>query len=95
MTCGKGTMTRTRTCTNPPPSNGGNPCVGSASETAECDKGICPGKEPQEPPKQDNAPAENVSNDQVVAAQKPEEGAQNTADETVQKPEGIVQEQKW
>ena len=92
-------MTRTRTCTNPPPSNGGNPCAGPASETAECDKGVCPGKEPKEPPKQDNPPAENVPNDQIAPAKKPEEGAQNTGDETVQKAEGQelvqVQEQKW
>jgi len=81
-------MTRTRTCTNPPPSNGGKPCSEPASETAECDKGVCPAKEPLEPPKQDNPPAENMPNDQTAAAQKPEEGAQNTADETAQKPEG-------
>ena len=62
--------------------------MGPASEAAECDKGVCPGKEPQEPLKQDNPPAENMPNDQTGAAQKPEEGAQNTADETVQKPEG-------
>ena len=102
VTCGKGTMTRTRTCTNPPPSNGGNPCAGPASETVECDKGVCPGKEPKEPPKQDNPPAANVPNDQIAPAKKPEEGAQNAGDETVQKAEKAegqelvqVQEQKW
>ena len=33
--CGKGTLTRTRSCTNPIPVNG-SPCVGKSNETADC-----------------------------------------------------------
>ena len=40
-TCGLGgNETRTRTCTEPPPSQGGADCVGEASETRPC---TCPG----------------------------------------------------
>ena len=46
VTCGKGTMTRTRSCTNPPPSNGGKQCEGPANETSECDKDPCPTVKP-------------------------------------------------
>jgi len=43
-TCGGGVKTRKRTCTNPPPSNGGNDCskLGSAVETKECNTKLCP-----------------------------------------------------
>ncbi|XP_027054273.1 mucin-like protein [Pocillopora damicornis] len=43
-TCGKGSHTRTRTCTSPPPSAGGKDCssLGSDKETEECDAGGCP-----------------------------------------------------
>ena len=43
MTCGVGTLTRTRTCNNPPPANGGNDCIGPSSEVQPCNKGCCPG----------------------------------------------------
>ncbi|KAK3710396.1 hypothetical protein QZH41_012332, partial [Actinostola sp. cb2023] len=35
-TCGKGYKYRTRTCTNPPPANGGRKCVGSGKQTSRC-----------------------------------------------------------
>ena len=41
-TCGGGVMSRTRTCTDPVPTNGGQNCVGSASETLSCNTGTCP-----------------------------------------------------
>ena len=40
--CDGGTQTRTRTCTNPAPSNGGLDCEGDASETRECNAQACP-----------------------------------------------------
>ena len=57
VTCGKGEMTRTRTCTNPAPLYGGKPCEGPESETAECNKEACPeGQKTLEAPKPpDNA----------------------------------------
>ena len=44
VSCGNGTQSRSRSCTNPPPSGGGKDCVGSATETKECDGGACAGK---------------------------------------------------
>ena len=45
MTCGGGVQIRTRTCTNPPPSGGGETCIeqdlGPASETQECNTDEC------------------------------------------------------
>ena len=44
VTCGDGVKTRIRTCTNPPPNDGGNDCVGdSSSETSACSTTNCPG----------------------------------------------------
>ena len=41
-TCGSGTQSRTRTCDNPQPSNGGNECDGQASDTQSCPGVACP-----------------------------------------------------
>ena len=46
--CGVGERTRGRSCTNPPPTNGGSTCIaqnlGDASETSACNEGGCPSK---------------------------------------------------
>ncbi|CAH1256761.1 CHIA, partial [Branchiostoma lanceolatum] len=48
-TCGAGTQTRRRTCTDPAPRHGGTDCAGDAAETQQCDTGeTCP--EPVESP---------------------------------------------
>ena len=43
VTCGGGTQTLKRTCTNPPPSNGGKDCsgLGPAEKTQECNTQDC------------------------------------------------------
>ncbi|MEX2052231.1 MAG: thrombospondin type-1 domain-containing protein, partial [Candidatus Paceibacterota bacterium] len=42
--CGStGTQTRTRTCTNPAPSNGGTTCQGASSEVQSCSTAACTG----------------------------------------------------
>ena len=43
-TCGVGSRTRTRTCTNPVPEGGGADCVGPNNRTKSCNKFVCPGK---------------------------------------------------
>ncbi|KAI8485005.1 hypothetical protein Bbelb_372510 [Branchiostoma belcheri] len=43
VTCGVGTETQNRTCTNPAPANGGTDCDGPAQETQACDTEVpCP-----------------------------------------------------
>ncbi|XP_035670097.1 adhesion G protein-coupled receptor L3-like [Branchiostoma floridae] len=43
VTCGVGTQTRDRSCTNPAPANGGAVCEGDTEETQVCDSGVsCP-----------------------------------------------------
>ena len=46
-TCGGGVKKRTRTCTNPPPANGGKDCSGLGPDitTRKCNKQECPGKD--------------------------------------------------
>ena len=41
-TCNKGTRSRNRTCSNPPPQHGGKKCRGNSSEDRHCDFGPCP-----------------------------------------------------
>ena len=43
VTCGGGTQILTRTCTNPPPSNGGRDCsgLGPVQKTAPCNEVNC------------------------------------------------------
>ena len=44
MTCGTGTQQRSHTCTNPPPSNGGDGCTGGETDTRDCATNPCPGR---------------------------------------------------
>ncbi|XP_076092757.1 uncharacterized protein LOC143064089 isoform X3 [Mytilus galloprovincialis] len=43
VTCGDGIITRTRTCDNPAPSDGGDDCFGSSNETVQCNVDPCRG----------------------------------------------------
>ena len=43
--CDAGTQGRSRSCTNPPPRNGGKSCPGAANEQRVCNTHSCPGKE--------------------------------------------------
>ncbi|KAL9952088.1 hypothetical protein ACROYT_G039293 [Oculina patagonica] len=42
-TCGKGKKYKTRTCTNPPPSEGGKNCKGKSKKRKRCNEGKCQG----------------------------------------------------
>ena len=42
VTCGGGTQTSTRTCTNPAPAYGGSDCQGESTETQDCFNPPCP-----------------------------------------------------
>jgi energy-coupling factor transporter transmembrane protein EcfT len=41
LSCGGGTQTQTRTCTNPVPANGGTNCVGSSFQSQSCNTQAC------------------------------------------------------
>ncbi|XP_072038771.1 coadhesin-like isoform X1 [Amphiura filiformis] len=41
VTCGEGMKTKTRTCTNPAPANGGRDCNGESNKEKTCDMGSC------------------------------------------------------
>ena len=43
-TCGVGSRTQTRTCTNPVPEGSGADCIGQNNRTKTCNKFACPGK---------------------------------------------------
>lgn len=43
QTCGSGSQTRSRTCTNPPPSNGGSACQGISVHSRPCNTHTCSG----------------------------------------------------
>ena len=42
-TCGGGTKSRSRSCTNPSPAYGGKPCPGSSRDRPACNTKGCPG----------------------------------------------------
>ncbi|XP_052787344.1 coadhesin-like [Mya arenaria] len=42
VSCDLGTITRTRSCSQPAPSIGGRACIGDTTETHECTNGPCP-----------------------------------------------------
>ena len=44
VTCGGGSQTRMRSCTNPPPAGGGADCQGSSSQSQSCNTSACPGE---------------------------------------------------
>ena len=44
--CGGGSRTRSRSCTNPLPAHGGQNCAGASSESGNCNTKECPGLYP-------------------------------------------------
>ena len=42
VTCAGGQKSRSRTCTDPQPANGGLPCSGDSSELTDCNTQACP-----------------------------------------------------
>jgi len=44
VTCAGGTQSRSRTCTNPPPRNGGRECSGESEDVQSCNEMPCPSK---------------------------------------------------
>uniref|UniRef100_K1PWH9 Hemicentin-1 n=1 Tax=Magallana gigas TaxID=29159 RepID=K1PWH9_MAGGI len=42
VTCGSGTQSRTRTCTDPAPANGGSTCSGNSTASQACNTQNCP-----------------------------------------------------
>jgi len=42
--CGNGSRSKSRTCDNPAPQNGGLPCVGDSITNEDCNIKSCPGK---------------------------------------------------
>ena len=42
--CSGGSQTSSRTCTNPPPTNGGEECRGENERSRDCNTQPCPGK---------------------------------------------------
>ena len=44
-TCGGGSQSRSRSCDDPSPANGGRPCSGSAVEQRGCGQQSCPGEQ--------------------------------------------------
>ena len=44
VTCGGGSQSRGRTCTNPPPQHGGSDCKGVNAEDQHCNLHPCPSK---------------------------------------------------
>ncbi|XP_052807331.1 uncharacterized protein LOC128236487 isoform X7 [Mya arenaria] len=47
VSCGTGSKTRNRNCDNPPPSGGGDACLGDSSESEVCNLGSCTQNENQ------------------------------------------------
>ena len=44
VTCGGGFQTRSRSCTNSPPKNGGRNCSGPSTDIQPCNTHSCPSK---------------------------------------------------
>eukprot|EP01006_Ploeotia_vitrea_P025256 TRINITY_DN58129_c0_g1_i1.p1 TRINITY_DN58129_c0_g1~~TRINITY_DN58129_c0_g1_i1.p1 ORF type:complete len:406 (+),score=89.28 TRINITY_DN58129_c0_g1_i1:268-1485(+) len=45
-TCGGGSQTASRTCSNPPPANGGTDCAGDETKQQDCNTQDCPKQQP-------------------------------------------------